>query len=213
MDRLLLTGAVSLLIFECLFFLGDLGYIDLPLWNVSMEDQKREPRGKVISTFQNVRRKNQSSLIWEPSETKDILYEKDSILTLKNSSARLQLEGDVTLDLRENTLVVLESDTDKQEQGLRLKFSKGNLRGKSGGQSFRLGHGEWSFHAKPGSEMAVWSSGDNEVEVEVTQEQSRAGAALVIAGMAAVNKRRNCAENQLVILAVKVAVDNDVALA
>lgn len=170
MDRWLLSGAGLLFFFECLFFLGDLGYLpQLRIFSSTAVQQELKPIGNVVHTFQNVKRKNQTSLVWEDSEKNDLLFENDAVLTLKNSSTQLKLEGDITLDIQQNTLVVLEVPEEDKNKNLLLRFSKGHLRGKSRNQNFRLGHGDWRFEAHAGSHIAVRSTTENQIEMEVSE--------------------------------------------
>lgn len=168
MDRYLLSGSVTLLILEIALLLGDLGVIPFDPLHLRPSVAVTEQIGSVINVNQNVRRKSQGSLIWENSSPKDQLYAFDSLLTLKNSSAKVSLQGDIQLQLNENTLVVLEPIVEGKSEHLRLKFARGTMRSKTGKQNLNVQAGEWSLEAKAGSEISLRTFGEDKVEVEVT---------------------------------------------
>lgn len=168
MDKWLLSGASLLLILECLFFLGDPILGNLGIFEANSKSTSTTI-GKITYSFHNVKQKNHDSLVWQDSPADTPLYAYDSVLTLKNSSAKLKLQGDIQLDVRQNTLVVLEPPKADTDKNLLLRFSRGNLRGRTKNQSFRMGHGEWSFEATPGTDVSLRSLGEDNVEVEVAK--------------------------------------------
>lgn len=167
MDRLLLSGAVTLLIIEVALLLGDLGLIPLDPFHLNQATDHQQKIGSVLHINQNVRRKPKNSLIWENSENKDSLYAFDSILTLSNSSAKVELNGNIQLQLHENTLVVLEPIEGEQNEHLRLKFARGTLRSRANKEKIDFESGELVIEAGSNSDINLRSVGQGKVEVEV----------------------------------------------
>src|ERR1700677_4935946 len=83
--------------------------------------------GYVLETKQAVKRRAHNSFVWEDSTAAETLLSYDSLLTLENSSAELNLQGDVHLSLHENTLIVLEPPQPDNPNLLRIRFSRGQL--------------------------------------------------------------------------------------
>ncbi|MEO0337079.1 MAG: hypothetical protein AAF202_11825, partial [Pseudomonadota bacterium] len=90
---------------ELLLFAADLGLLPSP-WEEQSISQRRTRIGQVSWKRQSVQRKAKDSILWQSSDEGEPLYSFDSVLTLKNSSAKLKLEGNIQIDLQENTLVV-----------------------------------------------------------------------------------------------------------
>ena len=131
MDRYLLSGAFALLIIESLVLLADLNVIDIGWQPFSPPIIQQENIGYIVHAKQNVRRRGQESIVWESTDSKDLLYDFDSVLTLSQSSAQIKLRGDVQIQLHENTLVVLEPPEETKNDQLRLRFSRGNVRARN----------------------------------------------------------------------------------
>ncbi len=167
MDRYLLSGATTLLILEVALLLGDLGIIPLDPLHLNSLSINQQKIGSILQINQNVRRKAKSSLIWEDSVPKDQLYSFDSLLTLSNSSAKIELNEDIQLQLHENTLVVLEPIEAGKDEHLRLKFARGTMRSRTRDQKIDFQAGELVIEAGAGSDINLRSVGDEKIEVEV----------------------------------------------
>ncbi|MCC7404080.1 MAG: hypothetical protein IT288_06735 [Bdellovibrionales bacterium] len=171
MDRKLLIGALALLFIEITLLLGDLGVLPFDPLHLRPTPALTREIGRVVNVNQSVRRKVQGSLIWENSTADDQLYAFDSILTLTNSSAKVQLQGDVQLQLNENTLVVLEPLSQDRLDHLRLRFTRGTLRSRAGQKNLQLATGEWTLDAQAGSEISLRTLDDGKLELEVSAGQ------------------------------------------
>lgn len=167
MDRYLLSGATTLLILEVALLLGDLGIIPLDPLHLNSLSINQQKIGSILQINQNVRRKTKGSLIWEDSVPKDQLYSFDSLLTLSNSSAKIELNEDIQLQLHENTLVVLEPIEAGKDEHLRLKFARGTMRSRTRDQKIDFQAGELVIEAGAGSDINLRSVGDEKIEVEV----------------------------------------------
>ena len=164
MDRYLVSGALLLLILEVGILLNELDVIQLT--STRYESQNQTPIGELTSSYKQVRRRSQKSLIWEDTQIQQSLFAFDSILTLKNSRAQVQLENNVKLKIYENTLVVLEPTSEKQGDRIRVNFRRGNLLSKSQ-KSYTLGAGNWTIDAESGSELSLKSREEGKIELEI----------------------------------------------
>lgn len=167
MDRYLLSGATTLLILEVALLLGDLGIIPIDPLHLNSLSISQQKIGSILQINQNVRRKTKGSLIWEDSVPKDHLYSFDSLLTLSNSSAKIEINKDIQLQLHENTLVVLEPIERGKDEHLRLKFARGTMRSRTRDQKIDFQAGELIIEAGAGSDINLRSVGDEKIEVEV----------------------------------------------
>ncbi|MGE0762151.1 MAG: hypothetical protein AB7N80_02620 [Bdellovibrionales bacterium] len=167
MDRRLLTFAILTFTLELLLFLGDVGVLPVHWLSRSTVSHDRAAIGEVQIARQNVRRRGFDSNIWEDSATRDRLFENDSILTLSGSTAKLKLQGDVNIELHENTLVVLESLDEQIDKPFRLRFSRGDLRAQNPARGVQLKSGDWAITATPGADLSLRAVDSGRVEVEV----------------------------------------------
>jgi hypothetical protein len=167
MDRKLIVGALALLFIQIFLLVSDLDIY--PGHEESGASPAANHRiGWLVDKKQNVKRRVQGSVVWEDSEKSDTLLGNDSILTLENSSAQLELDNNVRINLHENTLVVLEPPGEEADESLRIRFSRGNLLAKNGGQKIRVGSGEWQLQALPGTDLSLKTLDNEKVEVQVT---------------------------------------------
>lgn len=171
MDRKLLLTAITFLILEVFILLGDLGIVPWQLFQFDSHNSiQRKKIGEVISIHQNVRRKFEDAILWEGSSSSDDLYSYDSILTLSNSSAKLKLEGDIQLELHENTLVVLQPvDDESNDSSIRLGFNKGNMRSQARKKGLKLITKDWKLEAEKGSDISLRALSGDKLEIEVTK--------------------------------------------
>lgn len=168
MDRYLFTGALGLLIFQVLYLLADLGLLGSYNLHTKVE-RDQSPIGRLIQKRQAVKRKALNSLIWEEPEKNEQLYRYDSVLTLENSGAELELDGDIKLNVHENTLVVLEPMQKESRDNFRVRFQKGLLRARSKNQRLSIGSGDWVLEANEGSNLSIRSLSGEKLEVEVNK--------------------------------------------
>lgn len=166
MDRKLVTGAVLLLALQIFLLVADVNIY--PGDQHALKQNAAHEIGLIYSKKQNVKRKSMGSVVWEDSQNSDSLLEYDSILTLENSSAQIKLKDDIQIDLQENTLVVLEPPTNEQTDSLRIRFSRGDFSSQNPKQRLKIGRGDWSIDAKPGTGMSLKTLTGDQVEVEVS---------------------------------------------
>lgn len=168
MDRYLISGVLGLLILQIAFLLSSLGLI-APFDYVNVaQNSDRRVIGKMINKRQNVKHKAADSIIWEDANANDALYRYDSILTLDHSSAHLDLEERVSLHVEENTLVMLEPVVAEENDTLRVRFYKGQMRARNR-QRLSFGTGGWSMEATPGTDMTLRSLDNERVELEIAK--------------------------------------------
>ncbi len=168
MDRYLISGVVGLLILQIAFLLQSLGLISPFDYVNTSGSSDHQVIGKMIKKRQNVKHKAADSIIWEEANTDDSLYRFDSVLTLDNSSAQLDLEERVSLQVEENTLVMLEPVVAEELDSLRVRFYKGQMRARNR-QRLSFGTGGWSMEAVPGTDMTLRSLENDRVELEIAK--------------------------------------------
>ena len=114
-----------------------------------------------------VRRRSISSPLWEETEKHSPLWNYDSVLTLKESSARLHLKDGTKIDLSENTLVVLDPTDDSENAPLRLRFFKGALRALIKARNQNIQTEQWIVEPTPGTDLKLTTLDSNHLELEV----------------------------------------------
>lgn len=123
--------------------------------------------GFVERKERQVRRRSSSSPLWEETEKLSPLWSHDSVLTLKESSARLSLNGGTQIELSENTLVVIDPTSDSEDSPLRLRFFKGELKALIKANSQEILTPEWIVEPTPGTDLKMTSLDSKNFEVEV----------------------------------------------
>ncbi len=123
--------------------------------------------GHVAKAHNHLRRRNVNSLVWETSQTHEPLYFHDAVLTLKESTATLELETSTEVTLSENTLITIEPPDDLHTGEIRLRFLRGNLQARNPFQASSIEGDAWSMNLKSGSEVELREVGDRGVEVRL----------------------------------------------
>ena len=172
MDRTLVTGAILLLFLEVGLLLA--GLDDVPAWRKTsaFTSGQVRPIGQMKHTESHVRRRPRASLVWEESRPQDQLFEFDSILTLSGSTAQIQFNTQTTLNIDENTLVVLEESPDRDDGSLRVRFSRGTVRSANPSHALRFDSDEWSLTAEKGSVVNLVSLNDGRIDLEIKAGQA-----------------------------------------
>lgn len=169
MDRKLVIGAVLLLIIQVSYLFADLNG-GIRSYFVSTPQSSAAKRiGELRRTERQVRRKMQSSLVWDESRQSDPVFEYDSILTLAGSSAQIHLEGNARLQLDENTLIVLEPNQARESGSIRIRFARGNLRSRNPGERLHVASDSWTMDVNKGSDVSLVSLDDGRVALEVAE--------------------------------------------
>ncbi|MEQ1878153.1 MAG: FecR domain-containing protein [Bdellovibrionia bacterium] len=167
MDRRLIAGALLLLILEVSWLLNDLKIIDVPIFNQHEKLSSERPIGRVLSTKQDLRRRSADSILWEESRTDDTLFFYDSVLTLDQSAATIQLNDTSELSLSENTLVVLEPVENTASDVLRVKFSHGQLHSRNLASDTVITAPEWTMQVSKGADVKLRTVSGDQMEVEL----------------------------------------------
>lgn len=115
-------------------------------------------------------RSNQS-LIWEDASPEQTLYFYDSVLTLSQAQATLELGSGTELHLSENTLITLEPQNNGDNSEIRLKFSKGDLRARAGNSRTQIAAKEWTINLDSKAEIALKQTSAEGFEIDVLKGQ------------------------------------------
>lgn len=162
----LLVICLTLEIAVLLFHLGILSF------TLNKSGEREGRAGRVAAMHNHLRRRGPNSLIWERSQIEEPLDYHDSILTLAQSTARLELMGNSEIVLSENTLVTLEPPDERTHGEIRLRFVKGNFEARNPFQSARITGSAWTVDLRPGSQAEFRQVVDGEVEVRVKGGQA-----------------------------------------
>lgn len=173
MEKKLLYSAIVLFLIELTIFSADLGFLPISIFQSEEVKSNQPVIGHVERTRETVRKKSQNSIFWQSTNDKDTLNAFDSVLTLENSSAQLQLENDIQLNLNGNTLVVLEPIEKQGHKRFRIQFQKGNLRSRSKNQDFSMSANDWILEAGKGTDVSVTNLSDNDIQIEVSSGEAK----------------------------------------
>ncbi len=166
-DRILLIGSFVLFLFQSYLLIGNYDFFSS---DHNKNKWERLAIGQVTEISENVKRKGPDSIVWETSEKKESLHAYDSLLTLSNSSARIQLVNKTVIELHENTLVVLEplpENSNDKTNSFRVKFSRGNFKAKTKDTGLNVEVEEWTVQADAGSEMTLKTLEEGQFEIEM----------------------------------------------
>ncbi len=87
--------------------------------------------GQIRAIENSLKRRPLDSLIWEESQAPEKVYFHDSILTLSESTARIELENGTQINLSENTLITIEPEAESLSGEIRIRMSQGNLKARN----------------------------------------------------------------------------------
>lgn len=160
-DRKWIAFILLLLAAEVLWLFVDLQWINLPFFLRKSQQSAEKEAGYIVTAKKDLKRRGANSLIWEDSQTKDILFYHDSILTLSQSAAKLYLKDQTDLELSENTLVTLEEPEDKSRSEIRLRFSRGDLRARNPSFKTSVVGDEWIVNLEKGSDVVLRKDKDS----------------------------------------------------
>lgn len=170
MDKWLAAAAAIILILCSLLLLDDLKVIDL---NLTTKKQNSGVSIGRIKHFQNdVKRRASDDILWSHSRPDEELYIYDSILTLSDSQAVLELFGNSKIELSENTLIVIEPSPNGKDNQIRLRFKRGSIGSRGLRGKAEIASEDWEITLDTGSEFNVRSTDSESVEVEVKSGQA-----------------------------------------
>ncbi|MEC9282800.1 MAG: hypothetical protein VX642_08810 [Bdellovibrionota bacterium] len=172
MDKPLISFLSFLLLIELAVLFADLGFLPAHLLPNSIRSLKQQNQkiGHISFLKNKVRKKLDQSIVWTEGKAQEELYNQDSVLTLKDSSAKIKLDGNIQIKLYENTLIVIKAPEQKHsEEGLKIQFAKGNLRSRLRDKKIALEAETWSFNPSENSDISFRSTADKKLEIEVNQ--------------------------------------------
>lgn len=169
-DLKLVLGTLVLLLIEVVGLLMHLHWIPNPFQREGAH-LSQQPAGFVLNSQRELRKREFNSLVWENSGADDVLHYYDSVLTLSQSSATLHLNEQTEVHLSENTLVTIEPVSAREDNQIRLKFTRGDLRARNPFAATKIQGEEWSLNLNQGSEVSLRQTGDHDFEVEVLKGQ------------------------------------------
>ncbi|MBC7741178.1 MAG: FecR domain-containing protein [Bdellovibrionaceae bacterium] len=171
-DRHWIIFILFLLVVEVGWLLIDLQWIHVDYFSKKHSGVGLKEAGFVMKANDDLKRRGANSLIWEGAKEKDILYYKDSILTLAQSNAKLYLNDQTELQLSENTLVTIEEPDDKTKSEIRLRFAKGDFKARNPTNPAVIQGDDWVVNLEKGSEISLRKDKDS-YEFEVISGQAK----------------------------------------
>lgn len=159
------------LILETIWLLAELNIISLPFINRHKNSAGSVEAGYIIKAQSDIKKRSADSLIWEPTKQDDVLYYRDSILTLSESTATLYLKDQTELQMSENTLVTLEEPEESTNAEIRLRFSKGDLTARNPFAKTQIQSADWIVNLEKGAEVSMRKT-DQAYEFEVLTGQA-----------------------------------------
>lgn len=159
------------LILETIWLLAELNIISLPFINRHKNSAGSIEAGYIMKAQSDIKKRSADSLIWEPTKQDDVLYYRDSILTLSESTATLYLKDQTELQMSENTLVTLEEPEESTNAEIRLRFSKGDLTARNPFAKTQIQSTDWIVNLEKGAEVSMRKT-DQAYEFEVLTGQA-----------------------------------------
>lgn len=137
--------------------------------------------GVAVDSMLDVRRRSANELVWNRLESKNEIYNHDTLFIGEASSAKIRLQDGSELEIDENTLLVLsrnETKTSAKAEGnYKVGMRSGTLRSQLSRQSLEI-KSEHSFALlQPNTEAFVQSDQDGIARLEVA-----VGSAMVVTG-------------------------------
>lgn len=166
-DRQLILTTIFLILLQMALLFSNTYWWPGEGWLNNESKSEHSEIGTVVQSENKVKRRNQGSVVWEDAVPSDVLISYDSVMTLNDSSADIELNNQVKVQLHENTLVVLEPDESADSEVMRLRFSKGTLQSKTDSESMEIFSDEWQMKVEPGTELSLKGIDGKNVEVEV----------------------------------------------
>ncbi len=163
-DRKIILLLILAAVAELALLLAHSGVISFGFSADSADGQRA---GVIAQSHNHLRRRSLNSLVWENSGRDEVVHYYDSVLTLKESTARLQLDNDTEVELSENTLITIDPPDESKSGEIRLRFVRGNMAARNAFAGARIGGEAWTVELKQGSEVELREVGEKGVEVQV----------------------------------------------
>lgn len=134
---LFLIGLTALCV-EATYLAQQMRWIETPTF-FRMQQSGLRHIGTVVETKQNVKNRSTSSLSWYPVSTGDALHLNDTLMTMKDSWAKVKLEGEGEIWIEPNSLISLSERKDEKSQPtIVLQVNQGAVKVKTDRQVVRV---------------------------------------------------------------------------
>jgi hypothetical protein len=165
-DRYLIS---SLLLVLC----GLIGWLCVHMGWISPSLRQKslhQPAGYVSESYNQLRRKSQSSLKWEKASLNDEVFNYDSVMTLEKSQATIRLNNKTEIHLSENTLITIEPASSGAIGDIKMRLEKGNFRATAGGQPTNIETEDGVITVAENSEVDFKQSDTEGLKIEFAKD-------------------------------------------
>ncbi|MGE4133353.1 MAG: FecR domain-containing protein [Bdellovibrionales bacterium] len=163
-DILILVSLLLAIAIELFLLLAHSGVISL---RRSIAHVGGEPAGHITRLHNQLRRRSLNSLIWEEPFEAETIYFHDSILTLKESHAAVELNNGAEVDLMENTLITIEPVEEMGSGEITLRFMRGSVQARNSFQKSKINADQWSVSLGRDTDVELRAVDDGQFEVQV----------------------------------------------
>jgi hypothetical protein len=168
-DAWVISSLVILFLLQVGALLWHLGL--LPGAVSDQESSQGQRAGRIVSIHNQLKQKSQGGLLWDETEAGRDVYFYDSLLTLKESEAILELENSTRIQVGESTLITIEPPDQNSPRDIFIQFSRGNLRARSDRDKTKLNDGSIQLQLSPGADVEFIKDDQNRGEVLVRSGQ------------------------------------------
>ncbi len=168
-DALIILLVIFALGFEVLFLLHQMRIIDLPLPEDSRPSDS-PPIGTVLWKAEELRHRSSGNLSWYALGAGDAIRASDLVMTGREGSARLKVEGNAEIHLGPDTLIQFSAVPTTSASALAVDIQQGVVQLRSEDRNLRLGLRSQQFDLSKSSEVLISSSPLNaKTRVEVRE--------------------------------------------
>lgn len=151
-----------------------LWHMDVFIWAESTpQSAYGKPAGIIAKSENRLHRRPMNSLIWEKSNASEAVYFHDSLLTLEQSTATLELDSKMEIKLSENTLVTIEPPDEGHTGEIRLKFNRGGLRTRNPFSATKITTDDFTVDVQSGSDLELRQIENGDYEVQLARGNAR----------------------------------------
>ncbi len=163
---LLLVALIS----QILLLLWHMGLLGLP--GAETSQTSGQVAGTIESIEKNLKRRPINSLIWEESRAPEKVYFHDSVLTLSDSTAKIQLQNGTQINLSENTLITIEPEKESSSGEIRIKMAQGNIRARNPFEKAIIEDQSTSVKIDADSDIDLMKDESGQIEILVNKGQA-----------------------------------------
>ncbi len=163
---LLLVALIS----QILLLLWHMGLLGIP--GAQTSETSGQVAGTIESIEKNLKRRPINSLIWEESRAPEKVYFHDSVLTLSDSTAKIQLQNGTQINLSENTLITIEPEKESSSGEIRIKMAQGNLRARNPFEKAIIEDQRTSVKIDADSDIDLMKDENGQIEILVNKGQA-----------------------------------------